>query len=160
MTYGLERGDLAAGNVVDVETALVDELTLGATVPDLWHTLVGPVLGLKEHDGGPVIGQVLNEAARGAGRSGYEVVSGGVHGQVERVAADDLMEMGRVSLARVDEGIDTVDDELGAGKAQHVLRCGSICQQGNGGEGSPMHLDGLFLVSLSRVCIPLLQPCS
>jgi hypothetical protein len=35
----LEGGHLAAGDVVDVETTIVDELTLGSTVPDLWYGL-------------------------------------------------------------------------------------------------------------------------
>ena len=35
-------------------------------------------------------------------------------GRVERIAADDLMEMGRGDEGWVDERVDAVDDELGA----------------------------------------------
>ena len=137
-TYRLESSDSAAGNVIDVETALVDELALGTAVADLGHPVVAAVAGLEEHDGGPVVGQVLDEAARRARRLGREVVLADLHGQVERVAADDLVQVGRVADARVDEGVDAVDDELRAREAQHVLGCRAACEQGHGGE--EMHL--------------------
>jgi hypothetical protein len=108
--------------------------------------VVGTVLGLEKHDGGPVVGLVLGEAARRARRPLGEVVLDGGHGQVERVAAHDLVEMGRVADAGVDQGIDTVDDELRAGEPQHVLRNSAVGQQRNRrGEGSPlMHLGWTF----------------
>jgi hypothetical protein len=145
-THRLESGDLAAGNVVDIEASLVFEPALGAAVANLGDALVGAVLGLEEHDGGPVVGFVLGEAARRAAGPLGEVVVNGRHGQVERVAAHNLVEMGGVADAGVDQGVDTVDDQLRASKPQHVLRSRTVGQQRNGrGEGSPlMHLDLLF----------------
>jgi hypothetical protein len=136
--YLLEGRDLSTGDIVDIETTIVDELALGASVAGLGHTLERPVLGLVEHDGGPVVGLVLLERARSA-RRGFEVVRGRIHGDVERVPTNDLVQVRRVSLARIDEGVDAVDDELRAREAQHVLGYGALRQQRGGNDGCQLH---------------------
>ena len=62
----LECGSFAAGDVVNIETTFVDELSLRSTVSGLWDADVGSVLVMEEHDSSPVVRLVLNEAARGA----------------------------------------------------------------------------------------------
>jgi len=102
--------------------------------------VVCAVLGLVEHDGGPVVGLVLLERARRARRLGRQIVGLGVHGDVERVSTDDLVQVWRVGLAGVDQRVDTVDDELGAREAQHVeLGRGILRQQRGGSEGCQLH---------------------
>lgn len=88
--------------------------------------MVAAVLGLEEHDGCPVVGQILSEAAGCAGRLTGQVVHAGFHSQVERVAADDLVKVGSVADTWVDEGVNAIDDQLGAGEAQHVLRDSTV----------------------------------
>ncbi len=147
-TYGLEGGDLAAGNVVHIEAALVLEAALGPTVADLGDAVVGAVLGLEKHDGRPVVGLVLVEAARRARRPLGQVVVNRCHGQVERVAAHDLMEMRRVAKAGIDKGVNPVYHKLGTGETQHVLRGGAVGQQRDRrGEGSPLVHVGGFSIS-------------
>lgn len=147
-TYRSEGGGLAAGNVVDVETTLVDELTLGTAVADLGNAVIRSVLVLEKHDGRPVVGQILGERAGCAGRSLDQVILDWLHSQVEGVTTNDLVKMGSVADAGVDERIDTVDNELGAGEPQHVLSGNSIGQQRKGrGEGRPrMHIVPLLIL--------------
>lgn len=79
-------------------------------------------------------------------------MAGRVHGDVERVASDDLVQVRRVGHARVHQGVDAVDDELGAREAQHVeLRRGVLRQQHGGSEGCQLHREDLrFLPRLGR----------
>lgn len=107
----LESGSLSAGNVVDVQTTLVDELALRATVSSLGNTNVRSVLVVEEHNSGPVVGLVLDEGARRAGGKLSGVIVG-VHGNVEAVATNDLVQMGSVLQSRVDERIRSLDDKL------------------------------------------------
>lgn len=83
----------------------------------LGDTLVAPVASLEVQVGGPVVREVVSELAGCAGGMLGDVVGG--HGDVEGVAADNLMDMWRRDLAGVDEGVDTVDDNLGTAKPQH-----------------------------------------
>lgn len=107
--YLLKGSGLSTGDVVEIETTLVDELSLRATIADLRNSLVCSVLGLEEHDGGPVVRLVLLEGAgRACGRS--QVVSSGVHGDVERVTTDQLVQVRSVRHTGVDQGVDTVDN--------------------------------------------------
>jgi hypothetical protein len=139
MTYGLESGGLSAWDIVDIETSVVHQLSLRSTVSNLGHALVGAVLVLEKHDCGPVVGFVLGESAGSAGGLGGQVVCR-VHSRVERVATNDLMEMGSVCHTGVDEGIDTVDDELRACESQHAaLSCDILGENRDGGESSPLH---------------------
>ena len=107
----LKSGRLAAGDVVDVETALVDELALGTTISGLRNTDVGSVLVVEEHNSSPVVRLVLNEAARCASGQLSRVIVG-VHSHVEAIAANDLVEMGSVLHPRVDEGICSLNNKL------------------------------------------------
>lgn len=118
ISYLLEGGSLAAGNIVKVETTLVNELSLRATVADLGDTLVGSVLGLVEHDGGPVVGLVFLECARCTGGGG-QIMDLRVHGDVQGVTTDQLVKMRSVLHAGVDQGVDSVNDQLGACESQH-----------------------------------------
>lgn len=138
-TYLLERGGLAAGDVVDIQAAVLDEVALGPAVADLGDADVAAVLVVEEHDGGPVVGQVLLEGARRAGRLARQVVRGRVHRDVERVAADNLVQVRRVGHARVDERVGTLDDQLRAGESKHVLRGDILPEQCRGGQRGPVH---------------------
>jgi hypothetical protein len=158
----LEGGYLAAGDVVDVETSVIDELALRTTVSDLlyesacysllllshhngtylWYTDVGAVLSLEEHNSSPVVRLVLVEAAsRALGELG-EVVCW-VHGDVKSVTSNNLMKMGSVLLARVDERICSLNNQLRASESQHVPLRGDIAGKSRNGseEGSPLHRD-------------------
>jgi len=102
--------------------------------------MVPAVLGLEEHDGSPVVGKILNEGAGRASGLGGEIVLGGVHGNVERVTTDNLVKMGGVEHAGVDNGVDTVDDELRARESKHVLASDVLRKErGRGGEGEGLH---------------------
>ena len=141
----LEGRGPAAGDVVDVKTAVVDELALGTAVARLPDAVVRAVLVLEEHDGRPVVGLVLGEGARGAGGLAGKIVAIGVHGDVERVTTDDLVKMGREEHARVDDGVDTVDGQLRASKSEHALGGGILRQERHGGEGrGQLHLGKLL----------------
>ncbi len=112
---------------------------LELVVAQLRHPLVAPILGAEIQDGGPVVGKVLAELAAGAGGFGGEI-SCGIHGRVEGVllachsqlfsaahcveerstnAADDLMDMARRNRTRVDQGVDSLNHQLGAVESHH-----------------------------------------
>jgi hypothetical protein len=105
------------------------------------HLHVGSVLRLEEHDRGPVVGLVLNEAARCARRKRSGILTR-IHGNVESIASDDLMKMRSVLHARVDQRISSLDDELRACKSKHVALSSNILRKGCSGEKSgPLHRD-------------------
>lgn len=83
---------------------------------DLRHALEGAVARAEVQDCGPVVGEVLGEGAAGAGGERGEVVR---ERGVEGVPADDLVEVWGGDGAWVDEGVEAVDDELGAFEAHH-----------------------------------------
>lgn len=58
---------------------------------------------LEEHNGSPVVGEVLGERASRASTLLTEVSVRGVHGRVEGISTDDLVEMGTGNLAGLDE---------------------------------------------------------
>lgn len=66
---------------------------------------------LEEHDRGPVVRLVLVERARCAGGQRGGIV-GRVHSDVEGVTSDNLVKMGSVLHARVDERIRSLNDQL------------------------------------------------
>ncbi len=74
--------------------------------------MVAAVGVLEEHDGGPVVGHILGEAAGRAGGHAGWVIRVRVHGRVEGVTSDDLVKVGSVEQAGVDQGVGTLDDEL------------------------------------------------
>jgi hypothetical protein len=151
-----EGGGFAAGDVVDVEAAVVDELALGAAVTDLGNTTaraligglwkmlgivrVGAVLGLEEHDCSPVVRLVLNEVAACASRELGWILAG-IHGDVERVTSHDLVEMRSVLYARVDKRICSLNDKLRASETQHVLSGSILRESRSSEEGGPLHRD-------------------
>ena len=69
---------------------------------DLLHPLVGAVSGAEIHHGSPVVGQVFGERACGAGRE-RGTVFGWVHGGVQAVSPDELMEVRRPEYSGVDQ---------------------------------------------------------
>lgn len=178
MAYGLERGDpaglgrdvvdedtavrLGAEPVVELETTtpsamsnprVEDESCRGYNIRGgaLRYPLVAAVASLEVQVRGPVVGEVVGESAGGAGGVLRDVVGG--HGHVEGVAADNLVDMGRRDLARVDEGVYPVNDDLGAAEPQHghlaeaaestaelgVRRGCSLGERRKGEERSPQH---------------------
>lgn len=107
----LECRHLAARNIVDVETTIVDELSLWSTVSNLGHPDVAAILVLEEHNGGPVVGLILLETA-GCALGELSRVLGWVHGDIEGITADDLVKMGSELHARVNQGIRSLNDQL------------------------------------------------
>ena len=138
----LEGRGLSAGDIVDIEAAIVDKLSLRASVSSLGDADVATVLVLEEHDGCPVVRLVLDEAARRAlGELGRVVV--GVHGDVKRISSNNLMKMGREFHARVDKGIRSFNDQLGACEPQHILTSGLLREERRkrSSKSSPLHVD-------------------
>ena len=78
--------------------------------------MIGPVgRMLEEQVRGPVVREVFCHLAGSAGASRADVAR---HGRVEGVAADDVMQMrGRVG-AGLDDGVEALDCEGGAGEAE------------------------------------------
>lgn len=66
-THLSESCCLSTGDIVDIQTTVVDKLALRSAVAGLRHAVVAPVLCLEEQDGCPVVALVLNETAAGAG---------------------------------------------------------------------------------------------
>jgi hypothetical protein len=142
MPYLLEGRDLAAGDVVDIKTAIVDELALGASVSGLGNADVAAVLVLEEHDGGPVVGLVLYEAARCALGLLGDILRR-IHGDVEGVSSNDLMKMGGELHAGVDKGIRPLNNQLRACKPEHASLGGGLLREERGrnsSKSSPLHL--------------------
>lgn len=132
-TYGLEAGDLLVPVGVEVGLHVIDghaaRHAAEQGVRVLGYALVGAVASLKVQDGGPVVAQVLAVLDRletaaalrvdrewvsreGAGSaSGFlSNVHNWVHGRVERVAADNLMDVGRRYPAWLDKRIEALLD--------------------------------------------------
>jgi len=116
---GLECRDFG---LAVVRRDVVDGDALVAAKPEvdvLRDTGEGAVVSVEVHVGCPVVGKILRESARCAGRLLGRVVHAGLHGRVERVAANDLVDMGGLQHAGVDEGIETFDDQPVALEAHH-----------------------------------------
>jgi hypothetical protein len=67
-------------------------------------------------------------------------MSSWVHGNIERVSSYNLMKMGSIYDAGINEGINTVDYQLRACETKHVLRGSILRKKRDGGKG-PLHLD-------------------
>lgn len=139
--YLLESSGLAAGDVVNIKTTLVDQSPLGTAVADLRDTDVASVLVVEEHDCCPVVRKVLLECARCASGQSCEVVLDWVHGDVEGVSSNDLVKMRRVQHTRIDDWVGTLDNELRTREPEHVLSSRILRKQSDGGECGPLHLD-------------------
>jgi hypothetical protein len=113
---------LVAADVVNSHAGLGAQ----AQIDYLGNSLEGAVACLEVDIGGPVVGKVLRVSAAGASRHRRGVVHGGGHGGVERVASHDLMHVCRGDIARLDQGVDLVDGQLGAAEAHQLLRRGEL----------------------------------
>jgi hypothetical protein len=69
---------------------------------------------------------ILRVPTRGAGRQFGDIRRR--HGDVEGIAANDLMHVRRGSLSRIDERIDTIDDCLRTSKSQHGEAAASLAR--------------------------------
>jgi len=124
-SYRLEGSDLLVAvrverllKVIDSHPSLqVTQESIGI----LRHALVGPITRLEVHDSGPVVGEVLREAAGGAS-SPLRNVRCGVHGRVEAISSDDLVQMGRRDDAGLDDGVEALDAQSRASKAEVGFR--------------------------------------
>lgn len=114
------------------------------------YTLVGAIAGLEVEVGSPVVGKVLGELASRASRRVGHVA--GRHGGVEAIAADNLVDVRRGDGSRVDQRVETVNDELGASEPQH-RQPAAAAELGHGigergekrKEGSAIHVDSTLL---------------
>jgi len=70
------------------------------------YTLVRAVRMLEEHHGGPVVGEVLSKGACRASTSFTDIA---VHGCVEGISTDNLVEMCRWDFARLNDWIESLD---------------------------------------------------
>lgn len=122
-------------DVVDGHATLTPE----AEVDHLRHPLVASVLVAEVDVCGPVVGEVLTEGARRAGRLSRGVVLDWWHGCVECVSTHDLVQVTGLGHARVDERVETFDDELGALEPHHgrlrELARGLLREHGRRGRG-------------------------
>lgn len=66
---------------------------------------------LEEHDGRPVVGEVLGERAGRAGSLVTEISLGRVHARVESIATHNLVKMGTGSCAGLNETCSRVSIE-------------------------------------------------
>lgn len=112
-TYGLESSSLGLPVVwrvvVDSQAAI---LASQPEVGQLRDPLEGTVAGAEVETRGPVVGEVVGVRARGASGKGARVVSPWSHGGVERVAASDLVDVGRWHRAWLDKRVETLDGQL------------------------------------------------
>lgn len=77
---------------------------------------VGRVLEVQVR--GPVVGEILGHLARSAGGSGTDITR---HRRVERVAADNVVDVGRRRHARLHDGVETLDGQGRAREAESGL---------------------------------------
>lgn len=69
---------------------------------------------LEEQNCSPVVGEVLRHLASGAGGPSTNI-SG--HGGIEGISTNDVVEMGRRALARLDDRVKSLDGQRGAWEA-------------------------------------------
>lgn len=106
-------------------------------VGNLRHALIRPVTRAEVHVGGPVVGEVVAVGTSGAACELGDVLRG--HGYVEGVSSDDLVEVRGGELPGVYEGVDAVDDDLGAAEAEHGWSGGGEAGEAREDEGVPEH---------------------
>lgn len=143
-TYWWESSDGLLLNVVreKVVRGVVDGHSTGGasregSVVDDGHTVVGAVSGVLEiQDSGPIVGEVLGHLASGAGGPLTNIAS---HGGVEGVAAYDLVDMGRGVVARLDDGVKSLNGQRRASEAKSCVD-GRGERESDGGER--LHLGG------------------
>ena len=58
------------------------------------------------------------------------------------------MQMRRVRLSRIDNRVDSIDDQLGACEAQHVLSRALLGEERHESKSGPLHLD----LNLAKEC--------
>ena len=145
-TYWLEGRDLGArcvsSNVVNCHAAL----DIKPDVRNLGNPLKGAVLGLEVSARRPVVAEVLRVGAAGASGLGRGVEDTGRHAGVERVASDDLMDVGAPNNTRIDQGVDPVDGKLGAAEPHQLLGSGELHHRQGGSERLVQHLSGWIQV--------------
>lgn len=86
-------------------------------------SLVCSVAGFEVHNGGPVVGKILGESA-GCASGSLADIFGRVHGRVEAVTTDDLVEMRRGDDTRLDERVETLNAQGRASETEVRLRGG------------------------------------
>ena len=120
--------------------ATIDAVRQGSVLHDR-DTLVGAVGVLEEHDGGPVVGEVLGERAGRAGTSVTDVPIRNVHRRVEGISTYDLVEMGRGHYAWLDKGIEALDTQSGTAEPKVCL--GRHGQPKGDRKRGNLHLDNI-----------------
>jgi len=104
--------------------------------------VVAAVLGVLEvQDGGPVVGEILGHLARSAGSPLAYIT---VHGDVEGIAADDVMHVSRGERARLAGGIQTLERQGRAREAEAGVDRGA---EEHRGCGEQLHVDGALGLS-------------
>jgi hypothetical protein len=137
--------------------------TLGKNVRStaLRNAHEGAVAGLEVQVRRPIVGEILGELAGGASSGSRNIAR--CHRGVEAVSSYDLVDVSSGDLARVDEGVKPVDNDLGASKSQHGYRTTTathlgcrFSERGEGEERGPKHCEELDIVGVgwmgSRRC--------
>lgn len=85
--------------------------------------------------GSPVVGEILRVGATSARRCSSRVDLTGFHRGVEGVTSSNLVHMLRRQLVRVDQGVNTVDGELGATETHYIKYRLDLCHHRSGADG-------------------------
>ena len=112
-------GSTGEGSVVDDGDAMV--------------RAVGRVL--KVQHGSPVVGKVLGHFTSGAAGASTDIA---LHGGVEHVAADNVVEMGRGCLSGLDDRVETLRSQ---GRASEAQTCVGRGRKGQRGSAKRLHRD-------------------
>lgn len=106
--YLFERRNFSILHIVHAHATLVNQ----PLVRDLRDTHVRAVFSSEEQNRRPIVGEILLVTARSTRRQFNQIVCGWVHGDVERVAPNDLVQVRREDFTWVYNRVDAVDDEL------------------------------------------------
>lgn len=84
----------------------------------------------------PVVAEVFGICATCARRLFRWIVRPRRHGSIERITADNLMQMDRRSLTGLNKRVDSVDNQLITLKAKHSSCCVLTCHEAVGGSSN------------------------
>lgn len=115
-----ESGDFPSVGRLDVVNSHSTIGTADGVVRHLRHPDEASVGVLEVHNSGPVVGLVLLELARRASGD-FRKVEIGVHGQVEAISSNNLVDMGR-DLTWRNQRVESLRHQLRAGETKESMR--------------------------------------